>query len=369
MNNLFFRTNIAPYRIDTYNALHEKLNCEMYFYWKEETSQGLNMDVLLKQCRFTPHYLKGIKLKANSRKFSTDIWSILRKHQPKIVIVPEFQILTIQVLLYKWVFRKKFKVVSMCDDSYDMLFNDNDFSVIHKYARKLIAPKVDDILLVDSRATIWYQEHYGKGLWLPIIRDEKREIPLYKEALDISNEFNKKYNLVGRKVLLFVGRLVEVKNLNRLIAAIGNTNEDFVTIIVGDGPISKELKQEASKFNKEIIFVGHFEDQEIRAWYNVADVFILSSTKEAYGAVTNEALLAGNYCLISKLAGSACLINKENGLLINPYDIKDIAEKIDTVFRCCVNSKKEEIELKDNKMGFDFNSIVSCVCNELKSKK
>ena len=100
----------------------------MYFYWKEETSQKLNMEVMIKECEFTPNYLKGIKLGANSRKFCTNIWSILRKNSPKIVIVPEFQILAIQVILYKWLFRKKFKIISMCDDSYDMLANNNDFS-------------------------------------------------------------------------------------------------------------------------------------------------------------------------------------------------------------------------------------------------
>lgn len=366
MSNLFFRTNIAPYRIDTYNALHEQLGCEMYFYWKEETSQKLDMVTMLQQCKFTPQYLKGIRLFANSRKLCTSIWSILRKNKPEVVIVPEFQILTIQVLLYKWLFRKKFKVISMCDDSYDMLTNDNDFSFIHKYARKIIAPKLDEILLVDNRSAEWYKKNYGKGIWLPIIRDEQKEIPLYKEALDISKKLNIQYNLAGKKVLLFVGRLVDVKNLNRMIEAIGKTQEDFVTVIVGDGIKLEELKEEASKTGKEIIFAGHFENQEIRAWYNISDVMILPSTREAFGAVTNEALIAGNYCLISKSAGSSCLINESNGKVIDPYNIEEMAKDIDDIFNKKVTIKNKDLILKGNKMAFDFKSTMSKVFNQIK---
>lgn len=365
MSNLFFRTNIAPYRIDTYNALHEQLGCEMHFYWKEETSQNLNMDTMLQQCKFTPQYLKGIRLFANSRKLCTNIWSILRKNKPEVVIVPEFQILTIQVLLYKWLFRKKFKVVSMCDDSYDMLTNDNDFSKIHKYARKFIAPKVDDILLVDNRAVEWYKENYGKGIWLPIIRDEEKEIPLYKDALEISNELNKKYQLCSKKVLLFVGRLVDVKNLDRMIEAVGKTKEDFTTVIIGDGHKMDELKKVAAKTEKEIIFAGHFENQEIRAWYNISDVMILPSKREPFGAVTNEALIAGNYCLVSKSAGSSCLIDDSNGDTFNPYDTDEMSLKIDRIFSEKVASKGNIIKLKENKMRIEFNDILTHVIDAI----
>ena len=47
----------------------------------------------------------------------------------------------------------------------------------------------------------------------------------------------------------------------------------------------------------------------------------MPSKHEPFGAVVNEALLAGIYTLCSKHAGSSCLINEgENGMLINPSD-------------------------------------------------
>lgn len=365
MSNLFFRTNIAPYRVDTYNALHEKLNCDLFFYWDFETSQNLDMSKILNECKFTPGYLKGVRLNANTRKICTEIWSILREKKPDIVIVPEFQILTIQVLLYKWIFRKNFKVISMCDDSYDMLNSNNDFSKIHRFARKILAPRVDEILLVDSRSVEWYQSNYGKGLWLPIVRDEHKERVLYEEALPQSRTLLEKYNIENKKVLLYVGRLVEIKNIRTLIAAIGKTSEDFVTVVVGDGCDKELFIKEASTLNKPILFVGHFENQDIRAWYNIADVFVLPSYREPFGAVTNEALLAGCYSLISEKAGSACLIEEGvNGELFPPMDVECLAMKIDATFAKIAHSN---LHLKDNKMLFSFNHIIDSVFNKLKS--
>ena len=50
---------------------------------------------------------------------------------------------------------------------------------------------------------------------------------------------------------------------------------------------------------------------------------------EPFGAVTNEALLCGCNCVISKVAGSACLIEEgKNGFLVDPHSVDDIAEKI-----------------------------------------
>ena len=109
MANLFFRTSIAPYRIDIYNALHERLGCEMYFYYSFDSSQKLNEEGMRRMCHFTPTYLKGITFgEGETRKFCTEVWKILRRHKPEIVIVPEFQLLTIQVILYKFLFRKQF---------------------------------------------------------------------------------------------------------------------------------------------------------------------------------------------------------------------------------------------------------------------
>lgn len=366
MANLFFRTNVAPYRIDTYNALHDKLGCEFYFLYKENSSQKFDMQALYEQCHFKPKFLRTISIIKKSQKLCIDIWSILRREKPEIVIVPEFKILTVQVLLYKWFFRKKFKVVSMCDDSWDMIAHDHEWSKGHKEMRKIVTPHLDDILLVDDRVVTWYKEKYGKGIWLPIIRDEKREVLDYERVLPMSKEFQKQFNLAGNRILLFVGRLDPVKNLDRLLDAIAKTKENYVTIIVGNGELEDTLKKKAKGIDKSIIFVGRYEGDGVRAWYNIADVFILASQMEAFGAVTNEALIAGCNCLISENAGSACLVDSSNGKIFNPYDIDAIAKIIDDTMANI--EPRKDINIRQCKMSINFNETINRVIGEIRQQ-
>lgn len=55
---------------------------------------------------------------------------------------------------------------------------------------------------------------------------------------------------------------------------------------------------------------------------------MLLSFQEAFGAVVNEALLAGCKCIVSEKAGSQCLVeNDKNGYVVNPTDLENIAQK------------------------------------------
>ena len=359
MPNLFFRTNVAPYRIDTYNAFHERLNCELFFYWDEDHSQKIDMQVLKGLCRFIPHILKGFEINVGKkkRKICTEIWKIIKENNPNFVIVPEFQVVTLQVILYRFFHRSKFKIVSMCDDSYDMIVNNNDFSLIHKIARRIVTPMLDDIILLDSRTVKWYQEHYGKGVWLPIIRDESQEEQKYKRLLPKSKLLFEQYELKGKKIILYVGRLVKLKNLERLIAAFDKIKkQNAVLVIIGNGIEENNLKKISKNVAGKIIFTGHLEGDNLYAWYNVADVFCLVSYQEAYGAVTNEALLAGCHVVISEKAGSACIVNEQNGEVVNPLSIDDIAIALDRQLKKC--PLKETITHRSHLMEVEFDERI-----------
>lgn len=283
-----------------------------------------------------------------------------------MVIVPEFKILTVQVLLFKWLFRKNFKVISMCDDSWDMIVNDHDFSIAHKKMRNLISPHLDNLLLVENRVVDLFKKKFGKGIWLPIIREEKKEIPKYENTISISKRYIEKYGLKGKKVLLYVGRLAQEKNIDGLIEAVARTKEDFITVIVGSGELEKILKEKANATGKTILFAGRCEGDGVRAWYNVGDVFILPSQQEPFGAVTNEALIAGCVSLISENAGSACLIDSSNGSTFDPNDIEAMANLIDDTMKKI--QARNEIIVRPNKMTMSFDETINRVIEEIQNK-
>ena len=332
MPNIFIRTNIAPYRIDTYNAFHDKLDMIMCFYHRIGRGQKYDIDKMESECSFKPKYLKGITLKNSNRKFCLGLWRILSREKPKVVIVPEYQISAMQVLLYRWITRSKFKVISMTDDSFDMIANHNDFTKLHAWLRNHLAKLFDNFIVVTPQVQEWYQEHFNKGIWLPILMDERKAIANYHRLLPLSKQYADEYHLLGKKVLLFVGRLVELKNLHLVIEAFSLTETDATLVIVGDGPERDSLEEHAKSVDKEILFTGRFDGDQLYAWYNLASVFVLNSYQEAFGAVTNEALLAGCRAIVSNKAGSSCLVTKDNGEIVDPMDVVAIANAIDRQF-------------------------------------
>lgn len=360
--NLFIRTAIAPYRIDFYNALHTRLGMRMCFYHREGAGQPFDLESLEKRCCFRPTFLKGIRLGADSRKICFGLGRLVRKEKPDLVIVPEFQIPLFQMRLIRRLCRKKFRIISMCDDSIDMIRLDNDFSGIHRFLRNWAPRLVDEIIVVSPAVQEWYREHFGKGLLMPIMMDNRKTRVYYGELLPRSTALVEENGLQGRRVLLFVGRLVALKRVDRLIQAFSSMEGDEALVIIGDGPERTQLERLAAASGKEIRFMGRLEGDELYAWYNVGQVLVLPSTQEAFGAVVNEALLAGTRVVVSDRAGASCLVTPDNGAVVAVDNEKTFRDALD---RQLVVTRPFDGTLRPDMMPFDFDTLVSQLVQDL----
>lgn len=326
--NLFIRTSIAPYRVDFYNALHEGLDMRMCFYHRQASDQHFDQKWLESLCRFKPVYLKGIRLGSDSRKICFGLWKLVREARPEVVIVPEFQLPLYQLRLIRFLQGKHFRIVSLCDDSLDMIRRRNDFSGLHRWLRAWAPRLLDGIIVPHPGVRDWYQEQFGIGTWMPIIGDETLMRKRYEALLPRSREYVKKYQLDGKKVVLFVGRLVSLKRVDLLLKAFSRVERDAVLVIVGDGPEKQALQELAG--NDRVIFTGRLEGDDLYAWYNVADVLALISSQEAFGAVVNEAFTAGVRVVVSDHAGASCLVDGTNGEVVtgdSPEDVRNALER------------------------------------------
>lgn len=132
---------------------------------------------------------------------------------------------------------------------------------------------------------------------------------------------------------IFVGRLIEFKNLFRLLDAfkIAQKNEDWGLIILGDGELKSTLKQYAQDLVvKNVFFFEGVNWQQVPQYLSLSDVLVLPSFSEPWGLVVNEAMACGLPVAVSNKCGCAAELVKEseNGFTFNPENVNEIAETL-----------------------------------------
>lgn len=362
---LVFHPTIAPYRVDFFNDLSKAFQTRICLRYWNLRDQTFDYQKIYARFTFRPVYLKEL-FRFRGRSFSSGYWKQLNDYEPDLVLTEEFGLGTLRVLLHRYLKHKKYKVVTLCDDSYDMIVGRNDFSWLHRMARKYMAPHLDDIIVVNPQVKDWYQEHFGKGYYLPILQEDKAVRLQYRKVLERVHVLRQRYSLDQKKVFFFVGRLVAQKNVKTILRAFARLDQKHhLLVIVGDGSEMNHLLLLAQQLNICVRFTGRLEGDALNAWYNVADVFVLASYQEPFGAVTNEALLAGCHVLVSDKAGSACLVVEgENGYTFNPGDVDDLFRKMEQVIQ--LPTAWDADGLKRNLMKLSYRECMQHLITHLK---
>ncbi len=102
-------------------------------------------------------------------------------------------------------------------------------------------------------------------------------------------------------------------------------------LVVGTGDDMPRLQEMVKACNLEdcVIFAGHVPTEELPDHYKLCDVFAMPSSKEGFGIVFLEAMASGKPAVAGNLDGSVdALDHGRLGLLVDPQDVVEIAEKI-----------------------------------------
>ena len=168
-----------------------------------------------------------------------------------------------------------------------------------------------------------------------------------KNAIDIK-KFNKhvsedEKNKVRKRlglseddfVILFVGRIIQVKGILELMHAItGINNEKVKLLVVGSAnfgkwefsPYANKVKKFYQKHQDQIIFTGYVDNSEVYQYASVADIQCVPSLwEEAAGLVVLEAMAEGLPLIITRSGGMIEYIDVSTSLII---DRKKIVEQL-----------------------------------------
>jgi glycosyltransferase involved in cell wall biosynthesis len=136
------------------------------------------------------------------------------------------------------------------------------------------------------------------------------------------------------RVVLYVGRLVKEKGLDRLLRVWASVpdRDGVVLVIVGDGPLKTDLESQARAPGSSVRFLGYRGD--VSTLYAIADLFVLASVTEGLSNSLLEAMAAGVPVVASNVGGNRDVIeDQRSGFLVNWDDTGMCVEVLSRLLR------------------------------------
>lgn len=171
-----------------------------------------------------------------------------------------------------------------------------------------------------------YMKHQAVASGYPIDRIEV--LPYFTGLPEIFTASNN-----GEKKILYVGRVVREKGLDRLLAAFSLVRIPSRLIVNGDGMDLWRAKKIAHRLGLDdrTEFSGWIDREKLSQYYQKASIVVVPSVwPEPFGLVGIEAMSYGKPVVAFNVGGiPEWLEDGVTGFLIQPYNVKEMAERID----------------------------------------
>lgn len=145
------------------------------------------------------------------------------------------------------------------------------------------------------------------------------------------------------KIVLYVGRLVEIKGLEYVLQAFARVASQAVLVLAGQGPLEHKLREQAADLGiaDRVRFAGYVPTSDTVPFYSIAWVHVLTSVttgagragegRETWGLVVNEAFNQGVPSIASDATGAAAgglVQDGETGLIVPERDVDALSSAL-----------------------------------------
>jgi len=171
---------------------------------------------------------------------------------------------------------------------------------------------------------------------------------------EVREELHQKYG-IDFDFILHVSSFQPKKNVEGIVRAFSILKKKYKIrerfVILGKQPESIKVLVEDLGLSGEVIFPGHVPYEDLPKFYNLATTFIFPSFHEGFGMPILEAMACGCPVITSNIF-SMPEIAGEAAILVNPYDVREIAEAIFTLISD--ESLRRELSKKGLKRAKQF---------------
>lgn len=169
-----------------------------------------------------------------------------------------------------------------------------------------------DVVLVAS------PHHLTSSTWLEPVREKVRVVPFgvdparYALTGEVRARSEQLRDELGTPLVLFLGRLVYYKGVERLLAAADHLPAACFAL-VGTGPLQGAARASRAAAEGRLHVLAPVDEREKVALLHACDVFVLPSTlpSEAYGIVQVEAMACGKPVVTYDLPTGVTWVNRD----------------------------------------------------------
>jgi 1,4-alpha-glucan branching enzyme len=138
-----------------------------------------------------------------------------------------------------------------------------------------------------------------------------------------------------RKIIFSIGRLVQEKGFDLLIAAATKMNrKDICFVLAGNGPMYQEYERliKQHKLEDVIYLVGFISDQQRNQFFERSTMVIFPSRYEPFGIVALEAMSFSKPIIVSETGGLSGIVKHlKTGLFMEPDNVESLVEQIKVI--------------------------------------
>ena len=136
----------------------------------------------------------------------------------------------------------------------------------------------------------------------------------------------------GKKIFLFVGSLIKLKGIDLLLKAFAllTNNKDWLLMLIGPGKENYSALTKQLGIEDKVVFIDFKPIEQVKAFMQHADVFVLPSLYDGWGVVLNEAASVKKPLISTDECGAAyhLIEDQENGFRIKAGSVEHLRKAL-----------------------------------------
>lgn len=321
---------VTSYRISTFAALSRKVDLTLllssHLSDPKLADAGIDVRVLpglliARKRRHPNGYVETYQLHV-----PRGVYGALKSIDPDAIHAHELGLRTMMATAYKAMHKKPMVVHADLSEE-----TERKWGGIRTAVRKFILSRADRVAVNGASG-----QRYVEGLGFP--RDRIDKLP-FATDVELFSSVRPLWRQDGKRRLLYVGRLIELKGLEQFIERLGKYLSERPDLwaelmIAGTGDREAAIRAVPRPENLELTMLGAVPYESLGGVYAQADTFVLPTLGDTWGLVVNESMSAGLPVLGSTLSQAAVELVTEgrSGWLFDPRSEQETSAAIGRFF-------------------------------------